>query len=337
MADLEVREDKTLLFLIYLQALFLGLSYKLAIIEAVLLTTYVLFKNYKISLSKKQKYATCILFINSIIALYYKNYIGILINTGIVFYLFVYDFYLSLGDDIKSKIEDIVLNTSIVTNIGYIIYFLITRQRVGVLSYFNPNYYGSYLTFIVILSLIKGKKYLHISLIGIIAIIATGSRFSLIAVLFALSAYILFYFKNYFFVFITTLMIYFAGVYKGILPFIRTDSISQYLKLRIDIWNMAIKYIRPNWLFGHGPGYFYYITNSVYAHTHSILLEPILSYGLLGFTILMILYLYKLQINKIKAIVLVLIFVHGLADYTILWYQTLVIYMIVFSLREENL
>ncbi|WP_068268734.1 O-antigen ligase family protein [Caviibacter abscessus] len=332
---MEAREDKVLLTLIYFQALLLGISYKIAIFEAVILVVYFLLKGYRVSLNNKQIYATYILILNSTIALYYKNYIGILINTGLIFFFFVYNFYILLDENIKSKIENIVLYSSLIVNLIYIIYFIMTKQRVGAFSYFNPNYYGSYLTFIVIMSLIKGKKYLTVSIISILAILATGSRFSLIAILLALSAYIFFYFKKYFVVFFSALTIYFIGVYKGIFPFIRTDSIEKYLKLRIDIWYMAIKFIKTNWLLGHGPGYFYYITNYVYAHTHSILLEPVLSYGLLGIIILLILYLYKLKINKIKAIVLILIFVHGLADYTILWYQTILIYMIVFNLREE--
>lgn len=337
---MEAQEDKKLIFLIYLQAFLLGISYVLAILQAIIILLYILIKGYKVSLTKKQKYGVYFLLLNSIIALYYRNFLGILINALLIFYFFVYSFYLNLTNKTRENIENIVLYTSVFVNIAHIIYYLITKERVGYFSYFNPNYYGSYLTFIAILSLTKAKKnikYFLIFLVSMATIVATGSRFSLIAIILALLVYVFLNFKKIYTLILSTLILmYSIGVYKGIFPFIRTDSISQYLKLRMDIWYMGIKAIKTNVLLGHGTAYFYYFTNNVYAHTHNILIELILSYGLIGLLILIILYLYDLKLNRTKIVILTLIMVHGIADYTTLWYQTLVVYMIVFTSKEEK-
>lgn len=337
---MEAQEDKKLIFLIYLQAFLLGVSYILAILQGIILLSYILIKGYKVNLTKNQQYGVYFLLLNSIIALYYRNFLGILINTLLIFYFFVYRFYLKLSNKTRENIEKIVLYTSFFVNIAHIIYYLITKNRVGYFSYFNPNYYGSYLTFISVLSLTKAKeniKYFLIFLVSITTIIATGSRFSLIAMIYAILVYVFLNLKKIYTLILSALILmYSIGVYKGIFPFMRTDSISQYLKLRMDIWYMGIKAIKTNMFLGHGTAYFYYFTNKVYAHTHNILIELILSYGIIGLLILITLYLYGIKLNRTKIVVLTLIMVHGIADYTTLWYQTLVVYMIVFTSNEEK-
>ena len=337
---MEVQADKKLIFLIYLQAFLLGISYLLAILQAIIILLYILIKGYKVSFTKKQKYGVYFLLLNSIIALYYRNFLGILINALLILYFFVYNFYLHLTDNIRKNIENILLYASAFVNIVHIIYYIITKNRVGYFCYFNPNYYGSYLTFISILSLTKSKekiRYFLIFFISISTIIATGSRFSLIAIISAILVYVFLNLKKIYTLILSKLiLIYSIGVYNRIFPFIRTDSISQYLKLRMDIWYMGIKAIKTNILLGHGTSYFYYFTNKVYAHTHNILIELILSYGLIGLFILIILYLYGLKLNRTKIVILTLMMIHGIADYTILWYQTLLVYMIVFTSNNDK-
>ncbi len=136
---------------------------------------------------------------------------------------------------------------------------------------------------------------------------------------------------------------YIAGVISGIFPFMRTESLVRYFWLRIDIIKLAFKiFEKKNILFGHGNFFYYKFTNFIYPHSHNAIVESLLSYGLIGTGMLMIVflrYLYEIIKNDKKnvlkiALILGIIF-HNFTDFTIFWIQTVLLFIMALSYKEE--
>ena len=174
----------------------------------------------------------------------------------------------------------------------------------------------------------------------------TGSRSAIIALIVAIFVLLFQYIKKiYFTMAVVFLSGYTVGVIHGNLPFIRINSIIKYFWLRVDIIKMAvIIFKKTNFLFGHGNFYYYKFTNYVYPHTHNILIELLLSYGLIGTTILSYVfleYIYtKFKENKKNTLYLTLligVFIHNFTDFTIFWIQTVMLFIIIFSVKGYDL
>ena len=209
-----------------------------------------------------------------------------------------------------------------------IVLSLLLRERAGVYSFFNPNYYGAFLALLIVYYHIKkyDRKYL---LVFIIALILTGSRFALVSLILTYALVLLDKNRVLGSIALIISLIYFYLVYKGIVPFVRADTISKYLDLRLWIYQLGIKGMSHGFLLGHGPTYFYEYSKHVYPHSHNILIEYILSYGLIG--LVYALYnISEVKFNKKKILVIALIMIHGLADYTIFWPQVALVFLTLF-------
>jgi hypothetical protein len=209
-----------------------------------------------------------------------------------------------------------------------IVLSLLLRERAGVYSFFNPNYYGAFLALLIVYYHIKkyDRKYL---LVFIIALLLTGSRFALVSLILTYALVLLDKNRVLGSIALIISLIYFYLVYKGIVPFVRADTISKYLDLRLWIYQLGIKGMSHGFLLGHGPTYFYEYSKHVYPHSHNILIEYILSYGLIG--LVYALYnISEVKFNKKKILVIALIMIHGLADYTIFWPQVALVFLTLF-------
>lgn len=315
--DLEVQEDKILSTLIVLLSVVLGISYIATTILLIMILCYSLYKRYNLKFKK-----IYLLFLFNIpICVYYRNYLGILVDIALIAF-----FYVSY---IRNRIDyNLVVRYSAYMAVVEIVLSLLLRERAGVYSFFNPNYYGAFLALLIVYYHIKkyDRKYL---LVFIIALILTGSRFALVSLI--LTYALVLFDKNRVLGSIALIIsfIYFYLVYKGIVPFVRADTISKYLDLRLWIYQLGIKGMSHGFLLGHGPTYFYEYSKHVYPHSHNILIEYILSYGLIG--LVYALYnISEVKFNKKKILVIALIMIHGLADYTIFWPQVALVFLTLF-------
>ena len=315
--DLEVQEDKILSTLIVLLSVVLGISYIATTILLIMILCYSLYKRYNLKFKK-----IYLLFLFNIpICVYYRNYLGILVDIALIAF-----FYVSY---IRNRIDyNLVVRYSAYMAVVEIVLSLLLRERAGVYSFFNPNYYGAFLALLIVYYHIKkyDRKYL---LVFIIALLLTGSRFALVSLI--LTYALVLFDKNRVLGSIALIIsfIYFYLVYKGIVPFVRADTISKYLDLRLWIYQLGIKGMSHGFLLGHGPTYFYEYSKHVYPHSHNILIEYILSYGLIG--LVYALYnISEVKFNKKKILVIALIMIHGLADYTIFWPQVALVFLTLF-------
>ena len=130
--------------------------------------------------------------------------------------------------------------------------------------------------------------------------------------------------------------------------FPRVDNIVAYFMTRAGIWEVAIQNIITHPLFGEGPMTYMHIY-SLYnghptEHAHSIYLDPLLCFGIVGLlTIAPYIYsniqrlyrLWKLKVDKTLVALIVsftvMIFIHGILDYTIFFVQTGFLYLLIAS------
>lgn len=316
--DLEVQEDKRLFKLIQILSISIGVSYIVFLIMLIFTTLYSIYKRYNFNYKKEYN-----LFIYAIIiALIKQNYLGILVGIGL--FSFYYISYIK-----KYIYVDKIIQYSSYMAIFEIIYSLVTKTRAGYISMYNPNYYGSFLAILIVSYFFKkyDKKYLMIYLI---ALFFTGSRFAIVSLLIALSLFMFYVNKYLAIIIITTISLYLYFVFLNIVPFVRADTIQEYLVARLWIYKLAIIHLKENYIFGSGFYFFRDFTNKIYPHTHNIFLEIINSVGLLGSVYLIKLSL-NLKLNKKRFILLALVLIHGIADYTIFWPQTALLFLIYFN------
>ena len=191
----------------------------------------------------------------------------------------------------------------------------------------------------------KSKINFAIFILNIITLLLSGSRTALVAVVAGILVLFYFYLKKKYFIGCICLFIgYIAGVYFGRVPFLRLDSLGEYFKLRKDIIKIALRiFKKTNLLYGHGNFYYYKYTNYVYPHSHNVLVESLLSYGLLGTAALsgvFLKYLYEVmkgnKRNTLKVALLIGTVVHNSADFTIFWIQTVLLFILAFSYNEDR-
>lgn len=130
--------------------------------------------------------------------------------------------------------------------------------------------------------------------------------------------------------------------------FPRVDNIVAYFMTRADIWEVAIQNIITHPLFGEGPMTYMHIYPLYHGHptehAHSIYLDPLLCFGIVGLlTIAPYIYsniqrlyrLWKLKVDKTLVALIVsftvIIFIHGILDYTIFFVQTGFLYLLIAS------
>lgn len=130
--------------------------------------------------------------------------------------------------------------------------------------------------------------------------------------------------------------------------FPRVDNIVAYFMTRAGIWEVAIQNIITHPLFGEGPMTYMHIYPLYHGHptehAHNIYLDPLLCFGIVGLlTIAPYIYsniqrlyrLWKLKVDKTLVALIVsftvMIFIHGILDYTIFFVQTGFLYLLIAS------
>ena len=180
----------------------------------------------------------------------------------------------------------------------------------------------------------------------------TGCRTALIATAFAMLVFLIIN-RNYKICALIALVALMLGIYFIINPeqFPRIEKLMDNFSVRTKIWQAAIKGIQAHPLFGQGPMTYMMIFKQ-YAghntqHAHSVYLDPILSFGILGISVLIpyitdnckrLFSIYKRKLNyRYVALVIsciAIILIHGMLDYTIFWIHTGLLFLFIASSFE---
>ncbi len=316
--------------------------------------------------------------ITIITALFYKNYFGIFASV-VVFLIFILGLYIRtvMTEEIFEKMLSVCCASSVVTSaiiilekiLAVLVFSAPNRRCFGnffgnkLLSfYFNPNYLASIMAAVVIMCaykviLRKGdmKYYYLTAVLAMITIYFGGSMFAWIEVVFALAVFLISgHHRKYLGVFfaicgIAAFAIYFV---PDLLP--RLSVSSKALNDRIEIWTLSIAKIPESWEFGRG-FYSYRLVSydpmfkgmpEIYPayHAHNLLLEFLLSFGVVGSVVIGAFFFILFQkvfickrifkksfISTMIIAVTAGILVHSLTDMTMFWIQTMVLYCLIFG------
>lgn len=267
-------------------------------------------------------------------------------------------------------IEYIGILNSINIDTFEIIIFNKPQDRINSV-FFNANYYAMMIEFFVCITFYKilkirdlrlnYKKFLYyvcVIAFNLLMLVLTACRTAWPALAGGILIILILdkHYKTCAFIFICFLM---AAIYFLINPakFPRVDNIIDYFMTRAGIWEVAIANIKTHPLFGEGPMTYMHIYPLYHGHptehAHSIYLDPILCFGIVGIlTICPFIYenikklyqLWKKKIDKTLVALIasftVMIFIHGVLDYTIFFVQTGFLYLLIassFDVHKESL
>lgn len=352
-AALEIKGNKSYIEKLYaLLGISIFIHYGLVILFSLLLLIdiFVSGEYSRISRNKSLILVETVLGFSIVMSLIYRNYYGF-VAVPVLLCVIVGRYY-TLAVDEKFKIRNLewISIISVIPFFTSLIECVSTGGRAGYWFFHNPNYLGSVMMMSAIINLYfffekKSKTSFLIFSMNFISIIMSGSRSALGAVLIGIIS-LLYYFleRKYFIGCLIFIVGYIAGVVSGFFPFLRAESIVRYFWLRVDIIKMAFKiFEKKNILFGHGNFFYYKFTNFVYPHSHNAIVESLLSYGMIGTGVLMVVflrYLYEIIRNDKKnilkiSLILGIIF-HNFTDFTIFWIQTVLLFIMALSYKEEN-
>ncbi|MCI9131710.1 O-antigen ligase family protein [Thomasclavelia cocleata] len=367
--------------MIILTALSLSTPFYICVPFLLLETLYLLYTKKIINAFKstpKSKYLIIFMILTLVISLIYRNWIGV----GCVVLIFIFiSLMLYYRKYINEEVFELILDMLIALSILWAIYGLYEQlqilNRLGydhftlkVFSrrenrlnsvFFNANYYAMMIEFIIMMigykifgtKELKKQVYYFITVcINFFLLYMTGCRTAFIATAVAMLVFLIIN-KNYWICCLIGMACIVIGIFFIIHPeqFPRIEKLVDNFTVRTKIWHAAIEGIKAHPLFGQGPMTYMMIFKQ-YAghntqHAHSIYLDPILSFGVIGVTTLIpyildnckrLFKVYKQKINlRYVALVIsciVVILLHGTLDYTIFWVHTGMLFLMIASSFE---
>ena len=367
--------------MIILTALSLSTPFYICVPFLLLETLYLLYTKKIINAFKttpKSKYLIIFMILTLVISLIYRNWIGV----GCVVLIFIFiSLMLYYRKYINEEVFELILDMLIALSILWAIYGLYEQlqilNRLGydhftlkVFSrrenrlnsvFFNANYYAMMIEFIIMMigykifgtkELKKQVYYFITACINFFLLYMTGCRTAFIATAVAMLVFLIIN-KNYWICSLIGMACIVIGIFFIIHPeqFPRIEKLIDNFNVRTKIWHAAIEGIKAHPLFGQGPMTYMMIFKQ-YAghntqHAHSIYLDPILSFGVIGVTTLIpyildnckrLFKVYKQKINlRYVALVIsciVVILLHGTLDYTIFWVHTGMLFLMIASSFE---
>ncbi len=308
-----------------------------------------------------------------IVALINKNYLGAICSCAF-FFLIAISYYTRsvITEKTFENCLDICCFAAIPLGVGAAIekllcypggegspfgWFFGTTYR-SQLWFFNPNYFCSIMAAIIIICAFKATAhkrdvfiYYLCAAFAAIGLYLGGSLFAIVEVFVGLCILLILRRKHLFlavFLFAVGLSIILIFFIPNLLP--RLSESAHTTDLRVAIWDDALNLIKQNPLFGKGFLTYYYefINNpgTLYetTHAHNFLLEGLLSFGVIG-SILLLLLVWSffekiseckelLRTNCATTLILTMsaaMLIHTTTDLTIMWVQTGLLYMLIFG------
>lgn len=250
------------------------------------------------------------------------------------------------------------------TFVNYVYDDKISRRISAVFS--HPNYFGTVVATVIIIcayKILTSKEnkwfFFLVASVNIISMYLCKSMFAFVEVFIGIAILLLVLKKH------KLLTIWLSAAFCGaFLIFImevnlipRLYDVSVTLGLRQKIWQLALGEIKGNPLFGRGFMSFRYLFHTAYRnrvipHSHSIYLDLILNFGIIGsvlfmwyfvnFYISVITSCFKKNNVTVAALILAVTgaaLAHGATDLTLLWIQTLPLFLLILAgqgVEERN-
>ncbi len=285
----------------------------------------------------------------------FGNWLGLAVAVGILIVLL---FYLYLRVVMTEELFHAAVDVACIISLVY--FFIALFQRILGLAprspstFQNANYYSYALELVLMLAFYrystaktKGQKVflVVVEAATIAALFMANSRSAWPAIFGGL--FVFFVLRRKTWSLLILIGVYAAGVklalsFPAIFP--RLDSIDVAKIIRTSIWLEALEGIRQNWLFGAGAlGFFHLSETHQYIHSHNLLLEMLISFGVTG-TLFMGAYFYltlrdewrqflarRQNITPLLFAAVAVTAIHGLADVTILWPQTGILLVLILA------
>ncbi len=329
---------------------------------------YILFnKNFRNKVFKEKYFSFFVIFsiYTIIVGAINLNVLGVLCS---VFFFLVFLIAAYFKNTIEKELYErgltVMVYMGALTGIFTIIDLLVASKFLtapegyrATLYFFNPNYLATLLSMAIIVCAYKvvcrrGSKliyYICATLCGI-GVYLTGSLFALVEIFIGVAAVLLLSRKHQMLsivLLLTATMCIVIYCMPEILPRLKQANITT--ENRILIWQKSFEMLKSNFVFGQGYLTYYHIkelfAGSYFTtHTHSIILEPLLSFGIIGatFFVLFFIFFYKKVFicknyqSKSKASVLIMAvsiaaLVHATTDMTLLWIQTALMFSLILS------
>ena len=322
------------------------------------------------------------------VSLIYQNFYGVVCSICLLVFL---SFVIYYRIHVTNELFEFITNCIIVLSVLAALYGLI--EYIGVLNsfnidvfeiiifnrpqdrinsvFFNANYYAMMIEFFVLLTFYKILKienffkeykkffyYISVIIINLFMLVLTACRTAWPALAGGVIIMLLVD-KHYKTCGCILACVVIACCYFMINPskFPRVDNIVSYFMTRRGIWEVAIANIKSHPLFGEGPMTYYHIYPIYHGHptehAHSIYLDPLLSFGIVGLMIIapyvfsnikQLYHLWKKHLDKtlVALIVafIVVVLIHGTMDYTVFFVQTGLLFLFVassFDIYQESL
>jgi len=230
------------------------------------------------------------------------------------------------------------------------------HQNRAEVAFFNPNYYGIICCFCIMIGfyLISTTKLRWLRIFSVIAIFAnlfglnfTQNRTAFPAIIFGAIIYLFTTIKNWraFWLSIGVFGVGLAFLFSSDLG-VRMGTLDSSMEERVSIWNAGMALFKQNPFWGEGPLTYMHSYPRIFApyheHAHSIYIDTILSYGVVGTVLLGIassdpirkLIDMSQEPSKRPIVGLYLSFltvvaVHGIFDLALFWIQSSFIFLLV--------
>ena len=230
------------------------------------------------------------------------------------------------------------------------------HQNRAEVAFFNPNYYGIICCFFIMIGfyLISTTKLRWLRIFSMIAIFAnlfglnfTQNRTAFPAIIFGAIIYLFTTIKNWraFWLSIGVFGVGLAFLFSSDLG-VRMGTLDSSMEERVSIWNAGMALFKQNPFWGEGPLTYMHsfprIGAPYHEHAHSIYIDTILSYGVVGTVLLGIasatpirMLIDMSQVPSKRPILglylsfLTVVAVHGIFDLALFWLQSSFIFLLV--------
>ena len=230
------------------------------------------------------------------------------------------------------------------------------HQNRAEVAFFNPNYYGIICCFCIMIGfyLISTTKLRWLRIFSMIAIFAnlfglnfTQNRTAFPAIIFGAIIYLFTTIKNWraFWLSVGVFGVGLAFLFSSDLG-VRMGTLDSSMEERVSIWNAGMALFKQNPFWGEGPLTYMHsfprIGAPYHEHAHSIYIDTILSYGVVGTVLLGIasatpirMLIDMSQVPSKRPIVglylsfLTVVAVHGIFDLALFWIQSAFIFLLV--------
>ena len=230
------------------------------------------------------------------------------------------------------------------------------HQNRAEVAFFNPNYYGIICCFCIMIGfyLISTTKLKWLRIFSMIAIFAnlfglnfTQNRTAFPAIIFGAIIYLFTTIKNWraFWLSVGVFGVGLAFLFSSDLG-VRMGTLDSSMEERVSIWNAGMALFKQNPFWGEGPLTYMHsfprIGAPYHEHAHSIYIDTILSYGVVGTVLLGIasatpvrMLIDMSQVPSKRPILglylsfLTVVAVHGIFDLALFWLQSSFIFLLV--------